>query len=79
MIESGAARVFFLWQFLSESFDYIMQLFKTRNPVFATIMIVFFMWLQWYQFYSAASGGVWFWFVLFGFFFNPELKSHLKF
>lgn len=57
MIESGAARVFFLWQFLSESFDYIMQLFKTRNPVFAAIMIVFFMWLQWYQFYSAASGG----------------------
>lgn len=34
-----------------------MQLFKTRNAVFTAIMIVFFMWLQWYQFYSAASGG----------------------
>lgn len=61
---------FLLWQFLAESFDYIIQLFRNRNTVFATIIIVFFMWLQRYQFYSATYGG-----FGFGLFFKSRVKE----
>jgi len=61
---------FFLWKFLAENFDYVIQLFRNRNTVSAPIMMVFFIWLQQYQFCSATYGG-----FGFGLFFKSRVRE----
>lgn len=78
VIESGAARVFFSGSFCQRTliipcnYSKLEILFCSyHDSIFHVVTVVSVLF--------CSIWGLWFWFVLFVFFLNPELTSHLKF